>query len=235
MTKQANLNGSAVTIISVNGGWTQIQMADGSEKKVRNGALTPVVVVAPVAPAAQPQKEVKMTAAVATKPVPPVREPRPAHFVGDVAPGRLAKIGSTQFDLGRYFVSDIKTPTGRRTIDCADDIATALRGQDIDSVYAQAATALDTTVEALQEQYGHLNIGMQRMNLGNRIRGAGAAAEKAKAKAEAAEVREQAAEDRRAEKAKADAAKQEAIAARKVEQEAARAEKAKAKAAKQAA
>ncbi len=207
MTKQANLNGTAVTIISVNGGWTQIQLPDGTETKVRNGALAPVVAAPQVAAPTTTPKEAKMTttaAASATKPTPPVREARPAHFVGEATPGRVAKIASTAFNLDKYFVSDIKTPTGRRTIDCADDVATALRGADIDAVYLNAAQTLGTSVDELRTQYGHLNIGMQRMNLGNRIRGAAAAKIKAEAKEAAAKVRAEAAEARKAEKAKAE-------------------------------
>lgn len=239
MTKQANFNGTNVNIIAVNGGWTQIQLPDGKEMKVRNGALAPVVAAPQVAAPTTTPKEAKMTATAATpaataaKPVPPVREARPAHFVGEVAPGRVAKIASTAFNLDKYFVSDVKTPTGRRTIDCADDVATALRGADIDAVYLNAAQTLGTSVDELRTQYGHLNIGMQRMNLGNRIRGAAAAKTKAEAKEAAAKVRAEAAEARKVEKAKADEEKAAAAAARKEEAakaKAAKAEKATAKA-----
>ena len=225
MTKQANLNGTIVTIVSVNGGWTQIQKPDGTEMKVRNGALTPVVVATP-APATQP-KEAKMTAAApATKPTPPVREARPAHFVSEVAPGKIAKIASTAFNLDKYYVSDIKTPTGRRTIDCADEVAQALRGADIDAVYAQAAETLEIAEADLRSQYGHLNIGMQRMNLGNRIRGAAAAKAKAEAKAEAAAARAEAAAARKAQKEQEAAEKAEAARVKAEEKAAAKAAKA---------
>lgn len=223
MTKQATFNGTTVTIVSVNGGWTKIQKSDGTEMKVRNGALSPVVVTTP-APATPP-KEAKMTAtaeAPATKPTPPVREARPAHFVSEVAPGKIAKIASTAFNLDKYFVSDIKTPTGRRTIDCADEVAQALRGADIDTVYAQAAEALEIAEADLRNQYGHLNIGMQRMNLGNRIRGAAAAKAKAAEKAAAAQARAEQAAARKEEKAKA--AEEKAAAAKaKAEEKAAKA------------
>lgn len=235
MTKQANFNGTIVNIIAVNGGWTQIQLPDGKEMKVRNGALAPVVKAPQAAAPAITPKEAKMTAtaapeATAAKPVPPVREARPAHFVGEVAPGRIAKIASTAFNLDKYFVSDIKTPTGRRTIDCADEVATALRGADIDAVYVNAAETLGVSVDELRTQYGHLNIGMQRMNLGNRIRGAAAAKVKAEAKEAAAKARAEAAEARKAEKAKADEEKAAAAAARKEAAAKAKAEKAAAKA-----
>lgn len=230
--KQALLNGEIVKIISTNGGWTTVKLQNGTEKKVRNGALSEV----PKQP-----KETKMQAQAETKqaPTPPRREPAPAHFVGDVAPGKVAKIGETEFNLDRYFVSDVKTPTGRRTIDCADDVAEKLRGQVIDEVYTEAAEALETTVEELKAKYGHLNIGMQRMNLGNRIRGAAQAKVKAEEKAALkAERAEKIAAQKalRQEQREAEAAERAAeVAKRKAERDEKRAAKEAAAAAKKAA
>jgi len=238
MTKQATHipTNSTITIVSVNGGWTTIKFADGTEKKVRNGQLSEVV-VGPDRRQSQPAttKETAMEAQAETtetkKPTPPGREARPAHFVGEVAPGKVAKIKDTNFDLSRYFVSDIKTPTGRRTIDCADDVASRLRGLPIDQVYVEAAEALETTVEALSAQYAHLNVGMQRMNLGNRIRGAAAAKEQAAKKAEAQAAREAQAAEKAAAKEAAKEAAEQAKAEEKARKEA---EKAEAKAAREA-
>ncbi len=76
-------------------------------------------------------------------------------------------------DLNKYEVSaEVRTACGRRAVDSGDEIAAELRGMAIEDVYHEAADRLGTTVADLQEKYGHLNIGMQRMNLGNRIRGA---------------------------------------------------------------
>lgn len=55
-------------------------------------------------------------------------------------------------------------------VDCGDELATILRGKELDEVYVIAAKKLETTVSALKDKYGHLNPGMQRMNLANRIR-----------------------------------------------------------------
>lgn len=170
--------GEKVTVDSVSGGWSTVKLADGTIKKVRNSALT----------FGQPKEE---------KPVqtqqnrPPVRPAAPAYFVGQKAPGRAAKIKDTQFNLDKYFVSEIKTPSGRRTIDCADEVGVALRGMDLDQVYATAALNLEVSEESLRAQYGHLNPGMQRMNLGNRIRGAEKSKEATKLKMEKARQREE--------------------------------------------
>jgi hypothetical protein len=67
-----------------------------------------------------------------------------------------------------------KTAGGNTPIDCDDKVAKALRGQDLEAVYKTVAKALapDETVNSLKAKYGKLNVGMQRMNLGNRLRGA---------------------------------------------------------------
>lgn len=151
---------------SVSGGWTSVRF--GAEiAKYRNSRVHRVITK---------EKKVQQQ-----------RQPAPAHFVGDVAPGKVARVKDTTFDLSRYFVSDIKTVGGRRTLDCADEIAARLRGKSIEEVYAWAAEVLECSEDALRKQYGHLNLGMQRMNLGNRIRGADSAKEKAAAKLARAE------------------------------------------------
>lgn len=67
-----------------------------------------------------------------------------------------------------------KTAGGNASIDNNDEVAKKLRGKPLDEVYAAAAKALapDETVNSLKARYKHLNEGMQRMNLGNRLRGA---------------------------------------------------------------
>lgn len=167
-----NHNGRRALVTAVNGGWSTIVYwvdpsvgFSGDPVKVRNGALT--------AEKVDPVATTKPAATVAAK---------PAHFVGEVTPNKPAKIKDTHFDLSRYFVSDVRTPAGRRTLDCADDISVQLRGLSITEVYDEASKVLGESVESLTKQYEHLNIGMQRMNLGNRIRGAIAKAARAGAK-----------------------------------------------------
>jgi len=59
---------------------------------------------------------------------------------------------------------------GRRRVDSGDAVAVALRGADIEQVYNIVSTALGVSGEELRARYSHLNIGQQRMNLGNRLR-----------------------------------------------------------------
>lgn len=63
-----------------------------------------------------------------------------------------------------------KTKDGRRLIDNGDEVASKLRDLDLDGVYALCAKTQGVTEKELRERYQHLNVGMQRMNLGNRLR-----------------------------------------------------------------
>lgn len=74
---------------------------------------------------------------------------------------------------------DVKTAAGNLAIDCGDKLADRLRGKDLDEVYTMAVDVLNKaleegekehTVKSLKAKYGSLNVGMQRMNLGNRMR-----------------------------------------------------------------
>lgn len=75
-------------------------------------------------------------------------------------------------DLSRYTTTDITTKSGRKSIDIGDKVATMLRGKSLDDVYRIASEKTGVTQKELREKYVNLNPGMQRMNLGNRIRGA---------------------------------------------------------------
>lgn len=142
-------------------------------------------------------------------------------------PGKgTTRIKDAEVDLSHYVVHEVKTPTGRHAIDINDEVANKLRGLTLDGVYEAAAKALETSIEDLKKQYAHLNPGMQRMNLGNKIRGAGKAKEAKEAKAKAAKERE----DKLAAAKKARAEKLEATAKAKADAKAKREADAKAKA-----
>ena len=73
--------------------------------------------------------------------------------------------------LENYVVSeDVKTACGRPAIDNNDKVAADLRGKDLEAVYKAASKHLKVSVADLVAKYKHLNVGMQRMNLGNRMR-----------------------------------------------------------------
>jgi hypothetical protein len=88
-----------------------------------------------------------------------------------LAPGVvIKKVGSKEYDLSKY--RKVKTAGGNVSLDCGDAVAKKLEGKPLEDVYKETAKALDVSVKALRDRYQHLNTGMQRMNLGNRLRGA---------------------------------------------------------------
>lgn len=80
------------------------------------------------------------------------------------------KHGILEPDMGKYVRGLGLTTHGNRTIDIDDKVARMLRGTDPKEMYQVASKALGEPVRTLQRQYSHLNIGMQRMSLGNRMR-----------------------------------------------------------------
>lgn len=83
---------------------------------------------------------------------------------------RMKKVGDKVYDLSSY--QKAKTAAGNTSLDNGDALAKKLRGVDLDDVYKRAAKALGEPEKNLRSRYRHLNPGMQRMNLGNRMRAA---------------------------------------------------------------
>lgn len=88
--------------------------------------------------------------------------------------------------LERYVVGKGTTASGRQTIDRDDYVAIILRGMSLDDIYAYVVNVMvelniefigtgsrrmETGEADFRARYGHLNLGMQRMNLGNVLRG----------------------------------------------------------------
>ena len=60
--------------------------------------------------------------------------------------------------------------SGKRVYDNGDNVAADLREMSLEDVYAFASRELRVATDVLRARYEHLNNGMQRMNLGNKIR-----------------------------------------------------------------
>ncbi len=86
------------------------------------------------------------------------------------ADARLKRVGGKVYDLSSY--KPAKTANGNTSLNCGDATAKALAGLELDDVYKKAAKATGIPEKALRAKYAHLNVGMQRMNLGNRMRAA---------------------------------------------------------------
>lgn len=156
--------GKEVEVVSVSGGWTTIIDSDGKNRKVRNGELK----TAPVA-----EKPTKIAAANAAKSV-QTRKADKKAVVKKQSDGDSAATQGVVLkpDLSRYEVGLAKTVSGRRTVDINDNVAASMRGASIQEAYEIASKILNQPVPDLLGEYKHLNLGMQRMNLGNRCRAA---------------------------------------------------------------
>lgn len=83
----------------------------------------------------------------------------------------LKRVGDKQFDLSDY--QAVKSAGGNSSLDCGDSVAKDLRGKELDDVYKEYAKVFGREeAAAMRKRYSKLNVGMQRMNLGNRLRAA---------------------------------------------------------------
>lgn len=83
---------------------------------------------------------------------------------------RIKRVGGKEYNLSNYVAT--KSAEGNSTLNCGDATAKVLAGKDLDDVYKLAARATGIPEKDLRSRYKHLNVGMQRMNLGNRMRAA---------------------------------------------------------------
>ncbi len=80
------------------------------------------------------------------------------------------RIGDVRADVRAYV--RCKTASGNMSLHNGDPVARKLAGKELAEVYKLAAEATNLPLTQLRTRYSHLNPGMQRMNLGNLIRGA---------------------------------------------------------------
>lgn len=84
----------------------------------------------------------------------------------------IKRVGAKDHKVDLSHYAKVESASGNASLDNGDAVAKKLRGAELDDVYKQASKVLSEPVTALKAKYKHLNPGMQRMNLGNRIRGA---------------------------------------------------------------
>lgn len=173
-------NNQIVEVVEVKGGWTTCRdTKEGFEFKIRNGKLGEYVA---------PVEEVK---------TPEIKEMKEfncpecdATMHGDICDNCGHIIESDKLikaDLDHYVKGAGTTNSGRPTVDIDDVVAKAMRGEDVGVLYPMVAkmliimgrefigrgkTKMEVTEDNLRLRYGKLNVGMQRMNLGNILRGA---------------------------------------------------------------
>lgn len=164
------LTGSVHKIAERKGAWVRAFMGDGSIKAFRGTQFTYVdapdtaVTAEEAFGAANSKRPVQVPTNAASAPkkaretAPRARKPLNERKNGVVDTPYL------------QFYKAYRQPNGVLSVDNGDDVATKLRAMDLARVYAYAAGLLNESVDGLKARYEHLNPGMQRMNLGNRIR-----------------------------------------------------------------
>jgi hypothetical protein len=129
---------------------------------------------------------------------------------------KCRKSSITEVTRERIIMTDT-TEKAPKITHCGDDAALALDGLSLEECYTKTSDIVGVSVKDLTAKYGHLNKGMQRMNLGNRIRGLALLQAKDAEKAERKAAKDKAAAERKAEKNAEKAARDKAAAERKAE------------------
>lgn len=80
------------------------------------------------------------------------------------------RIGNVKADVSGYV--QVKTAAGHTSLHNGDAVANKLAGKDLKDIYGMVAKETGIPKTQLVARYNHLNVGMQRMNLGNVLRGA---------------------------------------------------------------
>lgn len=153
--------GNQVEIIEVKGGWSTVRdIGNNAVHKVRNGYLKDHTVVEPkIVREYKIAKEAKAPAAP--------KEPRAKMDINERKNGKVDPLYLPQYEVYTAVRTD---GTKIRSIDKGDAVALQLRNFQLPTVYIAVSNATGIDVIELKERFGHLNPGMQRMNLGNMLR-----------------------------------------------------------------
>lgn len=167
--------GTTHEVVKVEKGWTTLRMADGTTRSFRAAQLQPVTVRATSTPVteifAQATEIIAKAAAASALPEPKKptakagRTPAAPRARKPLSERKNGVIDSAY--LGKY--QSYKRGT-KSSFDNGDGVASVLRDLALELVYKAVAKEVQESVESLRARYGHLNAGMQRMNLGNKLR-----------------------------------------------------------------
>lgn len=155
-------------LLGVNGAWKRYMDKDGLLRRARD-----VI----VAERTKPSPVERIAAAVVEDKATGSKRARPAKSAEEKVARRCKTSAFRRFET----YERVKTAAGSVSFDNGDKVARTLRGLDLDAAYDAVARALRDSgdfdsiaaaEEMLRAKYKRLNPGMQRMNLGNRLRGA---------------------------------------------------------------
>ena len=149
--------GQQVEIIAKNGGWTTARVIGNTKHiKLRNGELSGHTVV-----------DAPITRAYIAKADQSDKAPRSKLPIEERKNGVVYSGYLPQYQA---YSTVTKSGDVKRSIDKGDAVALALRPMTLDQVVAHVSKATGISQVGLRERFGHLNVGMQRMNLGNMLR-----------------------------------------------------------------
>lgn len=160
--------GTTHEVVKVEKGWTTLRMADGTTRSFRAAQLQPVT----VRPTSTPVAEI-FAQATAANALPEPKKPTAKAGRTPAAPRARKPLSERKNGvidsayLGKY--QSYKRGT-KSSFDNGDGVASVLRCLTLEFVYRAVAKEVQESVESLKARYGHLNAGMQRMNLGNKLR-----------------------------------------------------------------
>lgn len=166
-----------VKIIAVKGGWTTVaDVGNGREYKVRNSALH--MIVETLAKALDLPEDVTIVRsynADGTGPVAKMKAEKAAKVAAprEKLPLEQRKNGVVDSLYLQFYQNYAKTVNGKtvRSMDKGDFVAVELRKcETLEQVYAFVSSQMGLSRADLVSRFAHLNVGMQRMNLGNMLR-----------------------------------------------------------------
>ena len=151
-------DGEIGTLMSTTAGWSLVELDDGTQIKLRQAAFE----VEEGAEAEQDGDE-------------PAEADDSASDTLELDDGdeEAEPADSKSIVPERYRATYTKTKLdkGVTVLDNNDSVAQMLRGLELDETYKMTAALLECTENSLRLKYEHLNLGQQRMNLGNLVRG----------------------------------------------------------------
>jgi len=89
----------------------------------------------------------------------------------DMEEAEVKSMSSTMLKYRKAYEPSLSA-SGRKSLNSGDEIAHLLSGLEPRAVIAAAERLLGLKINELWAKYANLNLGQQRMNAGNRIRGA---------------------------------------------------------------
>lgn len=132
-------------------GWSYVEFPSGMQRNVRTKELIEIK---------DPVQTVTLQEALQEELA--MSENTPAMTSGN------RSVKNSTYNVSKYVRT--KSSSGNMTLHNGDNVAEQLVGLNIEQVYDHVSRVMEVDINELKDKYAHLNVGMQRMNLGNRLR-----------------------------------------------------------------